>query len=205
MINKNILSYIENNILPLYERNEKGHSIDHIDYVIDRSLRFANQFDNLNLNLVYIIAAYHDIAHNINKDKHEILSAEIFFNDKFMKNNLSEEERKIIKEAIEDHRASSNKEPRSIYGKIISSADRSVNIDEFISRIHFYNLKHFPHYSESEMINRGYDHLKQKYGKDGYAKNYIKDEEYDRFKEDVKLLIENKDLFAERYKTVICK
>ena len=41
-------------------------------------------------------------------------------NDKFMENYFSLAERIVIKEAIEDHRASAKSEPRSIYGKILA-------------------------------------------------------------------------------------
>ena len=37
---------------------------------------------------------------------------------------------KIIKEAIEDHRASAKNEPRSIYGKIVSTADRNNTVED---------------------------------------------------------------------------
>ena len=33
-IDKNIKEYIENNVLPEYEKNEQGHGKNHIDYVI---------------------------------------------------------------------------------------------------------------------------------------------------------------------------
>lgn len=36
-INKELKKYIENNIFPIYEKNEKGHGIEHIKYVIKRS------------------------------------------------------------------------------------------------------------------------------------------------------------------------
>ncbi len=42
-----------------------------------------------------------------------------------MKDFFDDEQRIIIKEAIEDYRATLEYEPRSDYGKIISSADRA--------------------------------------------------------------------------------
>ena len=122
-INQNLQKYIETYILPLYEKNEKGHGIEHINYVIRRSLEFAKQFPDINIDIVYTASAYHDIAHHIDKDNHEILSAEIFFNSIEMEQFFTLEERILIKETIEDHRTSLKTEPRSIYGKILSSAD----------------------------------------------------------------------------------
>ena len=61
-LNKELISYIENKIFPVYAKNDSGHDINHIKYVIKRSLIFANQFSNINYNMVYTIAAFHDIA-----------------------------------------------------------------------------------------------------------------------------------------------
>mgnify|MGYP003309790619 CR=1 FL=1 len=40
-------NYIEKNILPLYEKNDSGHGIEHIRYVTERCLDFAEQFEGL--------------------------------------------------------------------------------------------------------------------------------------------------------------
>lgn len=43
-----------------------------------------------------------------------------------------------MSEAIEDHRASLEYIPRSIYGKIISSADRNTSIEDILKRTYEY-------------------------------------------------------------------
>ena len=125
-INISLKNYIEQSLLPQYSKNEKAHNIEHIQYVIRRSFELAKQNNlNINENIVYVVAAYHDIGHHIDPKKHEIVSAEIMMKDEKLKEFFSDEDLIIIKEAIEDHRASSDHEPRSIYGKIVSSADRN--------------------------------------------------------------------------------
>ncbi len=201
-INKDLENYIKSNILPQYEKNDSGHSLEHIDYVMKRCFKFAGQFKNIDFNILYTIANFHDIAHHIDKANHEKLSAEIFFYNENMKEFFSEKERILIKEAIEDHRASSNSEPRSDYGKIISSADRSTDIDDFLRRTHAYTLKHFPNCTRKEMLKRAYEHTEQKYGKNGYAKHYVKDEEYEKFREDINYLLQNPEKLKEVYCSV---
>ncbi len=198
-INKDLEKYIKAEILPQYEKNDSGHSLEHIDYVLKRCFKFAEQFENIDFNMLYTIAAFHDIAHHIDKANHEKLSAEIFYNNEKMKELFTKEERIIIKEAIEDHRASANTEPRSDYGKIISSADRSTDIDDFLRRTHAYTLKHFPNCTKEEMLKRAYNHTEQKYGKEGYAKHYVKDEEYEEFREEINLLLRDMEKFKELY------
>ncbi len=198
-LNKDLKNYIENQILPQYKKNDSGHSLEHIDYVLKRCFKFAEQFGNIDLNILYTIATFHDIAHHIDKKNHEKLSAELFYNNEKMKEFFAESERILIKEAIEDHRASSDSSPRSDYGKIISSADRSTDIDDFLRRTHAYTLKHFPNCTKEEMLKRAFDHTEQKYGKAGYAKHYVKDEEYENFREEINLLLQDTEKFKAKY------
>ena len=118
-INDKLKTYIEKNIFPSYERNDLGHNLDHIKYVIDRSMRFANEVEGINLDMVYTIAAYHDIGHYIDARNHEKVSAEMLLADENLKEFFTEEEIKTMSEAVYDHRASLEGEPRSIYGKIV--------------------------------------------------------------------------------------
>lgn len=201
-INPELQKYLTEKILPEYAKNDSGHSAEHIEYVIRRSLVFARQFENADTNMVYAIAVYHDIAHHIDKKNHEKLSAQIFFEDEEMKRFFTDEQRVVIKEAIEDHRASLDGEPRSDYGKIISSADRSTDADEFLRRTHAYTLKYFPEISEAEIVDRAYEHTLDKYGKKGYAKHYVKDEEYERFREYINLLVQDRELFEREYREI---
>ncbi len=201
-IKKELKDYIENNIFPLYQKNDSGHNLEHIKYVIKRSIEFSKQYDDIDLNMVYTIASFHDIAHYIDKDKHEVLSADIFYQNKEMKKFFNEEERIIIKEAIEDHRASLEYEPRSDYGKIVSSADRNTDLDSALKRIHSYTITHYPHLDLDGMINRAYEYVIKKFGVDGYAKMYCYDKEYEDFKKEVKELLKSKSAFAAKYMQV---
>ncbi len=198
-INADLYDYLNNIVLPQYKLNDSGHGIEHINYVIRRCLNFAEQFEDLNINILYTAAVYHDIGHHIDKNNHEKLSAEIFYDNEAMKSFFTNEEILLIKQAIEDHRASSASEPRSIYGKILSSADRSTDVDEFLRRTHAYTLKYQPDSTYEETVNRAYIHTKEKYGDNGYAKSYLNDFEYDRFINTIAELLKNKKIFEKRY------
>ncbi len=196
---KYLIKYIENNIFPEYSKNDSGHNLEHIKYVINRCMRFSEQFDNIDPDMLYTIAAFHDIGHHIDKKNHEKLSAQIFYENEDMKQFFTEEQRIIIKEGIEDHRASSENIPRSDYGIIISSADRSTDVNDFLKRTHAYTMKHQPNLSFEEIIQRAYNHTKDKYGDSGYAKNYVVDEEYINFKNQINELINNTEKFKQLY------
>lgn len=201
-VTKQLKDYIEQQILPIYANNDSGHGIEHIKYVIKRSNEFAIQFNNINIDMVYVIASFHDIAHHIDKDNHEILSAKLFYENEKMKEFFDDEQRKIIKEAIEDHRSSLEYEPRSDYGKIISSADRTTSIESVLKRTHSYTKKHYPNFDLFQMIERAYNHMLKKYGVTGYAKHYCYDKEYEQFKQNVETFLKNKWEFAKKYMEV---
>ena len=199
MINPGLKRYITEKILPIYKQNDSGHRIEHIDYVMKRALLFSRQFSNIDINMIYAIASFHDVAHHIDKDTHEILSAKLFYEDKVMNHFFTDEQRLIIKEAIEDHRASLSREPRSDYGKIISSADRTTSVSSMLRRIHSYTIEHYPDLDLLQTIEKAYKHASRKYGSDGYAKNYCYDEDYIKFKQEIQTLLGNKWQFIKKY------
>ena len=205
-INKKLQEYIEKNIYPEYDKNEKGHSIDHIKYVIKRSFELVNENGlDVNLDMVYTIAAYHDIGHHIDSKTHEMVSADIMSKDENLKNFFSDEERQIIKEAIEDHRASAKDEPRSIYGRIVSSADRNNTVEACLRRTYTYGKKIDPNATDEELFLRAYDVLTKKFGEDGYAKFYFRDTVYEAFLKELRELLKNKENYIETQRQYIKK
>lgn len=202
-INKELKKYIEENIFPEYIKNDLGHNIEHIQYVINRSFEFAKTVPNINYNIVYTVAAYHDIGHHINPKEHEIVSGKIMFNDIYLKNFFSDKELNIIKEAIEDHRASTDHIPRSIYGKIVSTADRNNTVEDCLKRSYTYGKKLNPNATDEDLFNRAYEHLKSKFGENGYAKFFFKDEHYEKFLKDIRNLLSDKKNFSDTQRNYI--
>lgn len=151
--------------------------------------------------MVYTIAAYHDIGHSIDAKNHETVSAKILLEDKELRKYFKEDEIKIMSEAVEDHRASLEYEPRSIYGKIVSSADRNTNIEIPFKRTYEYRIKHYGNTSLKQIIDESYEHLLSKFGKKGYAteKMYFEDIDYKNFLEEIATLLENRSEFNKRY------
>ena len=106
-----------------------------------------------------------------------------------------------MSEAVEDHRSSLETEPRSIYGKIVSSADRNTKLDIPLKRTYAYRLLYNPDHTIDEIIEESRQHIINKYGKKGYAneKMYFEDDEYQKFLEDIEILTHHKEAFKERF------
>jgi uncharacterized protein len=107
-------------------------------------------------------------------------------------------------DAICDHRASSSEEPKTIYGKIVSSADRNVDMESILMRTYEYRVRNNPWMSTEQIMEESYEHVCSKFGPDGYAisKMYFKDVEYEEFLRDARRMIENKDEFEREFRRV---
>lgn len=203
-VNEELKRYIEQNIFPRYKLNDKGHQIEHINYVINRCYKLSNNMD-IDNNMLYVIAAYHDIGYYVDYKNHEKVSAQIMYNDTNLNNFFNDKNLIIMKEAIEDHRASLNREPRSIYGKILSSADRNIDVDDSLKRIYLYSITHFNKLSEEETIEECYKHTLEKFGNGGYANFFVEDMEYNNYLKELRNLLNNKKEFVERLKEIKTK
>lgn len=201
VVNQKLVDYIEKNIFPLYKRNDWAHQIWHIREVIERSLKLAKNY-SVNEDMVYVIAAFHDLGCYIGHENHEEISAQLMMKDGFIRKYFSDEDIRTMGEAIVDHRGSLEYEPRSIYGKIISSADRFTTIEGILRSTHSYTLEFFPEISWDEMVQRSYLYIKNKYGKGGYAKSYIPNPDFEQFLVDVNFYLNHYELFIKKLKEV---
>ena len=104
---------------------------------------------------------------------------------------------RLIVESIEDHRASLEYVPRNIYGKILSSADRKVEVKEYLKASISYEKNRDENQTREEIIDKSYKYAIKKFRKDGYAVNkmYIADKKYKKYLKDIQYLIDNKELF----------
>lgn len=202
-MNEKLVKYIETNIFPKYA-DGSGHSLDHIKYVIRRSLKFAEQVPGADLNICYTVAAYHDLGRLIDDDTHEKISAAYVRIDPHLREFFSDEEIETIAEAVEDHRASSKHEPRSVYGRIVSSADRSTSVDEMIKRSAESHIYWNHGRDIDKCLEEARQHLLRKYGKNGYAlsKMYFEDPEYTKACAEIQKYAEDFDKYKAKYESL---
>lgn len=166
-VNPELKKYIETEILPQYKKLS-GHTGDHINQVIGRSLAIVNQMD-VDRNIVYTTAAFHDLGRLVDNETHNLESGKMVRADEGLKNFFSEEAIETIAQAVEDHRASLKGDPRSIYGKIVSSADRNMSMDAMLSRSYDYARVLHPEMTDDEVIEEARFHLREKFSPDGYG------------------------------------
>ena len=169
MVNTELTEYIETNILPNYNHFDKAHRMDHVQMVIDRSLQIAKHHP-VDEDMVYTIAAYHDMGLIEDRKTHHLVSGRILREDKRLPDWFSPDEIETMARAVEDHRASSDHEPRSLYGKIVTEADRFIDPVKIIERTIQFSLDHYPGFTEEDHWNRVVEHMHEKYAEGGYLK-----------------------------------
>ena len=166
-MNPKIQDYVERNIIPLYDRFDKAHRRDHVRMVIEQSMALATQMD-VDADMVYVIAAYHDIGLCEGRERHHIVSAQMLLADDELQKWFSESQLQTMAEAVEDHRASSDHAPRSIYGRIVAEADRFIDPDTVVRRTVQYGMEQYPELDKEGHYERMVQHLREKYGRGGY-------------------------------------
>jgi uncharacterized protein len=198
---KEIVNFVEKNILTEYEE-KLPYKRRHIDYVLRRSVLFANQAE-VNIDIAYVVAAFHDIGEAVDRKTHEFIGANLLRGDKRLEKFFSTEQIETMAQAVEDHRASGKTEPRSIYGRIVSSADRTTDVDDYLGLCYNFCLMHGKP-SLEEIIDQTYEHLCDKFGENGYAmqKMYFDDPEFDRFKAETISLSKDKEAYKKRLLSV---
>lgn len=162
-------AYIEQEIIPRYDHFDKAHQRDHVLMVIQQSQEIASYLD-VDLDMVYAIAAYHDTGLCEGREHHHEVSARIIKADQNLRQWFTEEQIQIMADAAEDHRASAKQAPRTIYGRIVAEADRFIDPVTIVKRTIQYGLDHYPELSREEQYQRMVTHLKEKYGRNGYLK-----------------------------------
>lgn len=169
MLDDSLKNYIETSILPLYDDFDAAHRRDHVDMVIEQSMAIAQNLD-VNEDMVYAIAAYHDTGLTADRKTHHLVSGQIVREDAWLSDWFSDDEIETIAQACEDHRASSDHEPRSIYGKIVAEADRFIDPDNIILRTVQYGLANYPDLDKEGHWQRTLNHLHEKYAEGGYLR-----------------------------------
>lgn len=199
MINRKLKKYIKENIFLEYNKNDSSHNLEYIKYVIRRSLKFAKEVSGINLDMVYVIAAYHDIVHHIDSKNHERISLEMLMNDKNLRKFFNEEQIRIMSEAVEDRRASSEIErPRSVYGEIISTVDRNTNIDIVFIRSFFAVKERQPETVIEDYLDYTIDRLRKKYDEEKPENIFYENQTNKEFIKDMIDLLNREDYFKER-------
>ena len=167
-----LVEFIETKILPQYSKFDRAHNLEHVTRVIRNALELV-RITGAEINMVYTIAAYHDLGMSGPRAIHHITGGKILAADARLKRWFSPEQIKIMREAVEDHRASASHAPRSLYGKIIAEADRDIDVETIFRRAIEFGLANYPELDYEGQWQRFRQHMDEKYSVHGYLRLWI--------------------------------
>ena len=199
-----LVEFIETQILPKYAEFDRAHNMEHVTRVIRSSLDLV-RVTGADINMVYTIAAYHDLGMVGHRADHHIRGGKILERDARLKKWFSSEQIKIMKEAVEDHRASASRAPRSIYGKIVAEADRDIEPQVVIRRTIQFGFGHYPELDKEGHWKRFLEHMHNKYSKDGYIRLWIPGSPNAKKLSELRNLIEQSDKLREAFDQIFAE
>ncbi len=196
-IDERLKNYVETAVLPRYEAFDRGHDRTHVERVIAESLALAQNYD-VDTNMVYVVAAYHDVGLPQGRERHHIYSAELLLADKNLRRWFSDADLRLMAEAIEDHRASGSRPPRSIYGSIVAEADRDITPELILRRTLRFSLRQQPDATADWHIRRAVAHLHEKYAEGGYLRLWLHSPKNERGLAELRALIANETALCQQ-------
>lgn len=173
MVRADLRHHVEQNILPEYDTFDEAHRRDHVQVVMAQSMELARFYPEVDKEVVYVVAAYHDLGIVQGRELHHIVSGKIVREDRRLQRWFGSEMIETIAQAVEDHRASAQQEPRSLYGRIVAEADRDIQPETIVLRTVQYGKRHYPTLDKEGHWKRTLAHLQEKYAPGGYLKLYI--------------------------------
>ena len=193
-----LMEFVETQILPRYAQFDKAHNLEHVTRVIRRSLELASR-TGADADMVYTIAAYHDIGMSGPRAVHHITGGKLLMQDARLKRWFTAEQMKIMKEAIEDHRASASRAPRSLYGKIVAEADRDIVPEQVFRRTVQFGLSNYPELDKEHQWLRFREHMDQKYSAHGYIRLWIPGSPNEEKLNELRNIIANEKALREQF------
>ena len=176
-IRKDLLKFINQKIKPVYKGFDKAHGLSHFKFVTNNCVEYGKELleknIELDLEIAYVVGAMHDIGIVNGREGHAKASGQIVRSQPELKQFFDAETIELIAQAVEDHSSHLEYEPRSIYGKLVADADRNNSIYLVFSRPIKFGLKHEPFRNRESHINRVFDFVNEKFGKNGYVKYWL--------------------------------
>ena len=197
-----IREFVEREIVPRYDGFDAGHGRDHVQTVISQALSLAQYYPVVDRCMLLVAAAYHDLGLAFGREIHHIHSARTVREDERLHQWFNEDEINTIADAAEDHRASSDHEPRTIYGRIVAEADRIIDGETIVRRALQYGLKHEPGLDREGQYRRLMEHMHEKYDYGGYLQLWIPESDNAKQLEAFRQTLANEVAFRRLFDTI---
>lgn len=157
---------------------DPAHRLEHFDNVFQTALKILEDVPEIkpkvSLNEVFVASYFHDLF-TWSRDNHHELAHKFIITTAcpIVCELLSDKHARMrVAMACLEHRASWGSEPSSTLSALISAADRGIpkTADTLLQRSMVYTRANQPTLSEAEVRLISVLHVKEKYGRNGYAR-----------------------------------
>jgi uncharacterized protein len=195
--------YLHKHILPIYKTFDNAHNQKHAIDVANFSVKLANKL-NVDKDIAYCVGLLHDVGLKNNREFHHIESGKYIKDSNFLNLIFNKDQIKLIKEAVEDHRASNNKIPRNIYGKIVADSDRSdfVKLEDWFLRSWNYRINKQKDLSDDELFEELWERIQVSFSSNKGTVKFLLKETKDLLQKDLnrtKQYAKNKNKLYKKY------
>lgn len=194
-VRDDLKKFIDTEIKPKYKNFDSAHDISHFEFVTNNCINYAKSLQNkgfdINLEIAYVVGALHDIGIENGRENHAKSSGAFVRANKTLASFFDAETIELISQAVEDHSSHLEYEPRSIYGKLVADADRNNSVYLVFSRPVKFGIKHESHLNRSEQIERVFNFVQNKFGRNGYVKYWLDIPETTQAQNDVWTLLDD--------------
>lgn len=159
-----------------WELNDKAHRVNHFDKVAEAAIIINERLDlGFQTRLIMIVSYLHDLfawdreVHH--QRSHDWMLTEGKSND-LINRYVYPFELDMVAKACLEHRASFKGEFSNLFSDLMNSADRQVptKVEDLLSRARDFYKDRNPGASEREVNEAANFHIKEKYGREGYAR-----------------------------------
>ena len=164
--------YLRRFVLPRYDSFDAAHRREHVLRVIARSMLLGGRM-GLEPDMLYTVAAMHDVGLAEGRERHHLASGRMVRADAMLRRWFDSERIETMAQAVEDHRASAEAPPRSLYGCVVAEADRDVEPERIVRRTVEFGISHYPDLDREGHWQRTLQHLHEKYAEGGYLKLWL--------------------------------
>ena len=81
-MNRELKKYIDSSIKSKYKTFDKGHNVSHFNFVTKNCVNYAKELNSkgydVDVDIAYIVGAFHDIGITMGRDGHAISSVDSF-------------------------------------------------------------------------------------------------------------------------------
>ena len=157
-----------------WDCNDLAHRQNHFENVFKCGMKINEHLNyEFDPKLIMFSAYFHDLFAWSRVNHHELALHFIQGTDHpLIIDNLNPAEQSTVAWACYQHRASFRGDFKSRFSALINSADRELpgDVGHMLNRAILYRKKHFPMMSDDQCMEESVKHLKEKFGRDGYAR-----------------------------------